>query len=134
MSVVQRVAIVTAVLAAAGCSIGPQAIRFEPAMGPRGVATTFITRSGEERVGELLEVRDTGLLLDTEKSIVFVAYDSLASATFKNMDVKLGGYRPPSEKKRRTLRVISRFPQGLEPALSQKLLEAHGQSEARQVR
>jgi hypothetical protein len=130
----RHVAAVVAVLSTVACAYGPTIASFEPATGPRGVTTTLIAASGEVREGELLEVRETGLLLAGEKAIYFIPYEALQSATFKGMRLKAGGRRAPSEEQRGTLRLVSRFPQGLSPPLLQQLLEAHGQSEPRQVR
>jgi len=130
----RRVAAVLAVLSVVACSYGPKVTRFDPAIGPRGVSTTFATGSREQHSGELLEVRETGLLIGTEKSILFVPYEALQSASFKDMGLKLGGGRLPSVQQRDTLRLVSRFPQGLSPPLLQQLLEGRGQSEPRQVR
>lgn len=129
----RRVATVLAALAAAGCAYGPKVTRFEPAIGPRGVSTTFVTASREQRSGELLEVRETGLLIGAERSILFVPYEALQSATFADMGLKVEGRRPPSETQLGRLRLVSRFPQGLSPPLLQQLLEAHGQSEPRRI-
>lgn len=130
----RQVATVAAVLSTVACAYGPKVMSFDPATGPRGVSTTFIAASGDVRTGELLEVRETGLLIGGEKSIFFVPYEALQSATFKDMSLKVGGRRAPSAKQLSTLRLVSRFPQGLSPPLLQQLLEARGQSEPRQVR
>lgn len=123
-----------AVVSAVACSYGVKATRFEPAIGPRGVSTTLIMPSGEKQSAELLEVRGTGLLLGTEKSILFVSYAAMHSARFKDMAIQLEGRRPPNEHELGTLRLVSRFPQGLSPPLLQQLLAARGQSEPRQIR
>jgi hypothetical protein len=122
-----------AVVSGVACSYGVQATRFEPAMGPRGVSTTFVTSSGEKQSAELLEVRETGLLLGNEKSILFVLYTAMSSARFNGMALELRGRRPPNDHERGTLRLVSRFPQGLSPPLLRQLLEARGQSEPRQL-
>lgn len=129
----RAVAVVVAVVSALACSYGVKATRFDPAIGPRGVSTTFVTGSREERGGELLEVQAMGLLIATEKSIVFVPYQVLQSASFKDMRLKIGSRRPPSETQLGMLRLVSRFPQGLSPPLLQLLLEAYGQPEPRLI-
>ena len=121
------------VLLAVGCAYGPRITRFGPAMGPHGVMTTFTADSGSTHTGELLEVQATGLLLALGSSLAFVSYEGLQSARFEGLTLKVGGRRPPDEKKLATLRLVSRYPQGLSPPLRQQLLEAHGQKEATPV-
>jgi hypothetical protein len=130
----RRAAAPAAALVAAACSYGVTAARFAPAMGPTGLSTTITTSSGEAIKGELLEVRETGLLVGTEKSIVYVPYSATRSARFQHIGLTLGGGRAPSEPQRDALRLLSRFPQGLSPPLLRQLLEARGQSEPRQIR
>lgn len=129
-----RVATMVATLVAAACSYGVTVARFAPATGPRGLSTTLTTSSGEALEGELLEVRETGLLVGTERSIVYVPYSATRSVRFRDIGLTLGDGRPPSVAQRDRLRLLSRFPQGLSPPLLRQLLEARGQSEPRQAR
>ena len=59
-------------LALAGCHVGPQIENFEQARRPEGITTIIALRGGvveRERVeGELLEVREDGLLLNTREA------------------------------------------------------------------
>jgi len=113
----------------AGCYFGQTAAKFEPALGPRGVATT-ITSAGRTVVsGELIEVGDTSLLVDTAPAIVRVPYDVIRHAAFAQTGIHLDDGRAPAASTRDKLRLLSRFPQGLSPALLQALLEARGQAE-----
>ena len=129
MSAIRRALPSALVVVLAGCYFGQTAAKFEPALGPRGVATT-ITSAGRTVVsGELIEVGDTSLLVDTAQAIVRVPYDVIRYAAFAQTGIHLDDGRAPAASKRDKLRLLSRFPQGLSPALLQALLEARGQTE-----
>lgn len=78
-----RILLTLAVLAGAGaCRVGTNPVRSPAATSPRGMVVELRLRSGEEGIvsGELLEVRDTALLLRTAGSIVLFPFDSFRDA------------------------------------------------------
>jgi hypothetical protein len=142
----------TGVLAAAAlsaCAVGMHVRDFEPARSAEGVRATVRTPT-TMLTGELLEVRDTGLLLLTTGDAVpsdgapqqnnrhpvrLIPYSAIARAQFAQLgsggDLENG--RPPSHRLRERLRLVSRFPYGMSPAVEADLLKAHGQSAVAEV-
>jgi len=121
-----------AALLLAGCYFGQTAAKFEPALGPRGVSTTITTPS-KNVIGELIEVGDEGLLVDTAQGVALVPYAIIRDGAFAQTGIRIQGGHAPSVSTREKLRLLSRFPQGLSPALLKTLLEAHGQTEVTRV-
>jgi hypothetical protein len=126
------VPVVLALLAAA-CVFGPSAAKFEPARGPHGVTATITTTGGTLVTGELIEVRDTGLLVAHPTAIVSVPYTATRSAAFAQTTLAIKGGQAPAPSVRERLRLLSRFPQGLSAPLLQQLLAARGQAEVTEV-
>jgi hypothetical protein len=106
------------------------ASRFPVARTAKGV-TIQITTEQRQFEGELIEVRDDGLLMLVEQKLRFVPYGSVDSSLVYN--TKLGrdlrGRRAPNALARDRLRLISRHPQGLSPELLRQLLAVYGQTE-----
>jgi len=138
-------------LAIAGCHAGPQIENFEQARRPEGITTIIELRGGiaerEHVEGELLEVREDGLLLNTrevreggvvERRLVFVPYTAMEDIGLEKVNLSMlheednwaEDDAPPKRREpdRETLRQLSRFPQGLSRPLLDKLLEAQGQT------
>ena len=115
------------------CVFGPSVARYDPAHSPRGVTAIITTRGGHGLTGELIEVRDAGLIVVNGTTIALVAYAAIESAAFAQTPLSLANGRAPDAASREKLRLRSRFPQGLSPALLRQLLDAHGQSELMQV-
>ena len=111
-----------------GCRYGVTVESFPPARTPRGV-TTKITSDRREFSAELIEVRDTGILILAATRFRLLPYSMIDSSRAEglNRDYTFGGRRSPTAETRERLRLVSRFPQGLTPELLQKLLEANGQ-------
>lgn len=125
-----RQALLLSLLAALwACPVGPSARSFPPAHSARGViATIKFERAKGELVGELLEVRDsTLLLLRNLARVVVVPISAIHSATFTDVGSVIDrGQIYDSDRAR--LRLMSRFPDGIRPEAEAKLLSAHGQT------
>jgi hypothetical protein len=130
---------------AAGCSFGMTAQKFRPTESPRGVEAV-IAVTDLEFVGELIEIRDAGFVLLSERWTVpipngtratkerrlrLIPYAVVRRSRFEQMDpgVFFGGGRAPTTDGRERLRLVSRFPQGLSPGVLSQLLKEHGQAE-----
>lgn len=147
-------------LSLAGCRVGHPVEHFAPAHGPQGVqaeATVAAANPAGVRPavkGELVEVRDDGLLMlgelleqrqrggrqvsihhpDWKPQLVLVPFDQIREARFVGLGCcTLRGGRAPNDDERTRLRFVSRFPQGLAPELLRQLLEASGQTEVRRL-
>ena len=135
--------------AIAGCQVGPRIDKFEQARRPEGIATRIELGSGFTKggrlEGELLEVRDQGLLLNARETrensvsvrrLVFVPYTAMEDVDFDQLNLRVvtqynemtEDYWPHSVKDREKIRLLSRFPQGLSAPLLDQLLEAAGQT------
>ena len=130
---------------AGGCAYGMTKEKFRPAQSPRGIETR-ITTSAAEFAGELIEIRQTGLVLlsqkrfstarngmteTAERRLRLVPYAAVLSSRFEQLDRRLyiiAGRTPPDNDRER-LRLVSRFPQGLSPEVLSQLLEQLGQTE-----
>ena len=133
MNAIRRAIVPALALLLSGCYFGQTAAKFEPALGPRGVSTTITTAVGMNVTGELLEVGDEGLLVDTAQGVALVPYAIIRDGAFAQTGIRIQGGHAPGASTREKLRLLSRFPQGLSPALLKTLLEAHGQTEVTRV-
>lgn len=139
-------AIVVALLAgcAGGCSYGMTAEKFQPARSPRGIETR-ITTSDTVFAGELIEVRETGMVLlsatlrplapsatpeTPDRRLRLIPYAAIVRSKLEQLDAALfiTDGRTPTDTSRERLRLVSRFPQGLSPEVLSRLLEAQGQT------
>lgn len=135
-----------------GCSFGMTAAKYAPALGPRGVDLQ-IDFGQRQVMGELIEVRDSGLVILTgapatrpasptfaagslrapdQSRLQFVAYGDMLSWKVEDQASSWGAIiysRAPEADVREHLRLLSRFPQGLDADLLKRLLSAHGQTE-----
>ncbi len=119
------------------CQVGPRLETFEPAHQPEGVLATLDLVDGLVRgdriEGELLEVRDDGLLLNVAPASETPARDRRVTfVDFSRIDRLRIAQRPGwvsdlDTAKRDKLALLSRFPQGLSPELLDALLTAQEQ-------
>ena len=123
-----RIATATTIGAAlAGCVFGPRAQTFEPAADPHGVSATLHINGRNVRA-EVLEVRDSGLVVLSNAIVAFVPYHAMQSASFKNMSLALWSGSVPGRDATDELRRVSRFPQGLTPENERRLLAVYHQT------
>jgi hypothetical protein len=119
-----------------GClvaEIGPTVESFPPASRGAGVWTSLQLGSGAVH-GELLEARDTALLLLRGGEIVLVPFAAIRRGEFRHLDVRIGRGRPPSAAIHDRIRLVSRFPYGLSDEGWERLLSVSGQAAPRVVR
>jgi len=84
-----------------------------------------------EWYGELIEVRQDGIILLTDRKLRLLPYQAIRSSkisAFRFNENILKG-RAPEPRVLQQLRLVSRYPQGLAPELLQQLLLAYGQTE-----
>ena len=115
---------------AGGCSRGMTVKKFPPARSPAGL-TVHVRTVEHEFLGELIEVRDAGIVVLAEKKVRLLRYNVIALATARESGGRalLGNRRPPDSANREDLRLLSRFPQGLSPEVLANLLIANNQGE-----
>lgn len=127
-----RAAAAAIALLVASCRLGTTVPKFMPAQTPEGVRATLLLRSGRVS-GELLAVTDSALVIrryTAAPPIALVPYKAIHGSSFHQVGATLEGGHPPRAADRETLRLVSRFPQGLSPDLFQRLLAGHAQTEA----
>jgi hypothetical protein len=129
-------------LTIAGCHVGPRIENFEQARRPEGITVTIKIRGATaERVeGELLEVREDSLLLNTREAqggggvvrpLVLVPYTAMANVEVEKLKLRMLDNEDEPKKRKQDLeqlRLLSRFPQGLSRPLFDELLAAEGQT------
>ncbi len=117
-----------AALTLSGCHFGPSTQSFGPAQQPAGVSATIELAHGTMDA-ELLAMRDTGIVVLNQGQVVLIPYSVISYASFDDVSETIKGGRSPSTQTRAALAKLSRFPQGLSPAIEAQLLAAHHQNE-----
>ena len=130
-----------AAIVASGCLFGPTATSFLPATEPRGVwAYLEVMAPHESIAGELLAVDDTALLVLQEQGLqaattrvgmpqlVLVPTRDISAGYFEQLGASIRRRRFESEAAAARVRLASRYPQGVKPALLAALLSAYGQT------
>jgi hypothetical protein len=92
------------------------------------VTTTVSFSSGIPVTGELLEVRDTVLVLRRGTDVVLARIAAISSLSIEGGDPRVRSMTP-DQFARRDLRLLSRYPSGITPAVMAALLSASGKSE-----
>lgn len=112
------------------CHIGMSADKYRPASQPAGVRITMNTAQGHA-AGELLTVRDTGIIVLIDGKVHMVPYTAIQSSEIDqtSSNYAITNRSAPGADAQAHLKLISRFPQGLTPELLQQLLQAYGQTE-----
>jgi hypothetical protein len=120
-----------AMLFVAACfNWGNQLEKVAPASGPQGARVALrLCGESSDRVGELFAVDSVGVTI-REARLIRVSWAKLAAMDVKNMgsayDVSFGETVTPA--KRARIAPLSRFPQGLSPAMLRSVLSTLGQS------
>lgn len=123
-------ALAAALLLSPACRWGPRLERFEPATAPRGATLQVTTaQPGGLWEAELLAVSDSGVLVRTGRPLVFLRWEQVRRGAVEDLgaEYRFGGGRPSGDVVER-LRLVSRFPQGVDATLLQRLLAVSGQS------
>jgi len=111
------------------CSVGMTTTKYPPALGPKGVTVHVQTAQGQLS-GELIEVRDSGIVMADQK-LRFLPYSEILSSDVEKTSTpfSIANRTAPKPVVREHLRLLSRFPYGLTSELTQQLLSAYGQTE-----
>ena len=122
-------ALIVATIALGACVTGRSVDKYAAAVTPAGARVTVGTRTGA-LLGELIEVRDSGVVLLMPKEVVLVPFTSIRTLTVPDERFLYRGGVPPAPIRER-LRLISRFPAGLPEAHMARLLQSLGQETVR---
>ena len=124
-------ALLAAVMAAPGCVMGKNAADWRVAHRPEGAMVTL--RSGSTKlVAELIEVRNDAVVLkDRNGRMLLAPYAIIDRLDAINLGrgFAMGSRMPPSTVARENLRMVSHFPQGMTPAIRDRMLALSKQSE-----
>ena len=117
------------------CPVGTSVHHFEPAGSAHGVQADLRVGKHSTRVrGELLEVRDTALMLLRDgKRVTVVPIRLIRVGSFAKVDIQMMEGVRFSPADRDQLRLFSRFPGGLTPELEVQVLALYGQTEPDQA-
>lgn len=117
------------VIGLGACMVGQSARSFAPAIGPRGIGADIRFRGTSPRVrGELLDVQDTVIvLLSSANRIVHVPIRTILVGRFARRGTLIEDGKM-KERTRNWLKLVSRFPAGLTPEVTAKLLVMNGQA------
>jgi hypothetical protein len=110
----------------AHCAVGPRVENFKPAQQPSGVEAT-LNFDGATLKAELLEVRETALVVLNDSKVMLIPYRIIRRGEFLQTGISIREGNPPSATDREQLRLLSRFPQGLSPSMLNSLLAAYRQ-------
>lgn len=128
----KRASIFLVVLLGSGCAMGPT--RSSLTRPASESVTLSLMGGGVAPGGELLEVRPDGLLLGGGALQVFPWEIIRSVSTDRLRGIQWSAGTPPGEKTRERLRLVSRFPQGLDEATTRRLLGAYHQDAIRVCR
>jgi hypothetical protein len=118
--------VVSALLLTTGCHIGPTAKRHAPATRATG-ATTTVSTPTRNISGELLELRDTALVVLGEQ-VTLIPIRVIDRAVFSDTRVTIDRRYVLRPTEREELRLLGRFPYGIPQAALSKLLASKGQT------
>lgn len=135
-------ALAIALLLLASCHVGPQIAESDLGQQPHGanLLVELKEKTGSKRIeyrGELLDVRDDGLVVavdddaDNGIRVALIPWGRIYRASTTDpsgISVRTSWRESYREASTAELRNVSRFPQGLSPELTSRLLSHYGQS------
>lgn len=124
---ISLVALLVASAALGACHFGRRAENFVPAFAPEG-ATASLKLTDSTLIVELLAVEDSGLVVTNGSHVAFAPYRAISEigvATFGDV-YRTGGNFPDADT-HKSLRLVSRFPQGISREILSALLSVHAQ-------
>ena len=114
-----------ALLVAAGCYVGPEALVPAAATRPSGAEVTLLTTGEEELIGELLAVRPREMVIRTTSPARLVVVPFTIVRRGSSDSGHTFGPRAPRGRALERLRLTSRYPQGVDEALESALLREY---------
>ena len=100
---------------------GPGPDSYPPAHSAAGVSA-YLDLGTSRLDGELLEARDTALVILTRDHVMLVPFSTIDSGTFAHSSVAIGHGRKPFWNDFESIRLLSRYPQGIPPEALRRIL------------
>jgi hypothetical protein len=133
MSTIHRIGLIAIFCCLACWRVGKTAADLNLAQSPNG-ATVSVLTSTLQVDGELLAVRDDGIVILHGSRMTLIPYGSVRRARVKELSDYSIGAGTPSPDRRARLNSLSRYPQGIGPELQRKLFAQLGQTELEVLR
>jgi hypothetical protein len=118
--------IVMMLLTACVIHAGPGPDSYPPAHSASGLSTSLVLATSRVD-GELLEVRDSALVILTQDRVVLVPFTTIDSGSFAHSRVAVGHGKKPAWDDFESIRLLSRYPQGIPPEALRRILADKGQ-------
>lgn len=124
-----RIAATISMLTMSACTVGKSYARLPLAFQPGGAQVVAMSQ-GASITGELVAVRDDGVILSAQRQLSFIPFASLGGLVVHQLgrNFQLSPRENPSRDKLGRLRSVSHFPQGLTPDIERQLLAQLGQN------
>lgn len=106
-----------------GCLLGMSSEKFRAASSPAGAELQIRTRKARI-VGELVEVRDSGVVIAPPGDLMLVPFGAIRSAVATQTNIRFSG--KPRQNVHERLRLLSRYPAGIPAEALERLLAIRG--------
>ena len=118
----KRLALIGIVLVSA-CVIhaGPGPEDYPPAHSAAGLTASLVVEASR-LAGELLEARDTALVILTHDRVMLVRFSVIDTGVFADSRVTIGHHQKPLPQDFDSIRLLSRYPQGIPPDALRRIL------------
>ena len=120
--------IVMMLLTACVIHTGPGPADYPPAHTAAGLSASLALATSHVD-GELLEVRDSALVILTRDRVVLVPFSAIDSGTFADSRIAIGHGQKPLADDFESIRLLSRYPQGIPPEALRRILAGKGQDD-----
>ena len=133
MRAIHRMSLVSVLCCTACFKVGPSTQDLSLVTGPNGARADVQTNT-QRLSGELLAVRDTGIVISFGGRMALVPFPSVRRVMVADLGQLSVGSGTPSAENRARLNLVSRYPQGIGVELERRLLARTGQTSLEVVR
>ena len=133
MSGIHRFSLLALLGSIACFRVGPSGANLSLATMPNGAMVTVATNT-RQVYGELLSVRDDGIVVLKDQRLALVPYTSIRSVRVSELEAYSIGAGAPSPERRARLNALSRYPQGIGLGLQKVLFAQSAQTELEVLR
>lgn len=133
MRTIHRISLIAAVCGVGCFHFGPTAEKLNLAALPNGASVSVQTNTRDVN-GELLTVRDDGIVILLDQRLTLVPYGSIRRVRVAELTDYSIGAGTPSPDRRARLNSLSRYPQGIGPELQRRLFAQSAQTELEVLR